>query len=115
MEASESWAHFPQLAAGVPSELNSTRTDHKMAESKYIHASHKVSNLVYHFVCLAKYRRVIFTDSVDESLVQICTGIEMRYYWIRFLEIVADKLPGSFLDPAYNNHSPSETIKRNSL
>lgn len=29
-----------------------------MSESKYIHKSHNVSVLLYHFVCPAKYRKV---------------------------------------------------------
>lgn len=58
-----------------------------MGESGYVYLSHNVSNLVYHFVCPAKYRRIIFTDVVDKALVQICEGIELRYEWIRFLEI----------------------------
>ncbi len=32
--------------------------------SKYIHESHNVNNLVYHFVCPAKYRRIVFTEEV---------------------------------------------------
>ena len=62
-----------------------------MAESEYLHASHNVSNLVYHFVCPAKYRRIIFTDPVDETLVQICAGIEEGYVCIRFLELGDDR------------------------
>ena len=58
-----------------------------MGESSSEYLSRNVSNLVYHFVCPAKYRRVIFTDVVDKALAQICEGIELRYEWIRFLEI----------------------------
>ena len=50
-----------------------------MSESDYLQASHNVSNLVYHFVCPAKYRRVIVTEDVDKTLVQICAGISARY------------------------------------
>ena len=49
-----------------------------MMESRYIHNSYNVTNLVYHFVCPTKYRRVVITDSVDESLKQTCEGIELR-------------------------------------
>lgn len=82
-----------------------------MAESRYLHSSHNVSNLVYHFVCPAKYRRVIFTDEVDKTLVQICAGIEMRYDWIRFLEIGADKNHVHFLIQSTPTHSPTQIIK----
>ena len=82
-----------------------------MLESRYLHASHNTSNLVYHFVCPAKYRRVIFTDEVDKALVQICEGIEARYDWIRFLEIGADKNHVHFLIQSTPTHSPSNIIK----
>ena len=34
--------------------------------SEYIHKSHNVSVLLYYYVCPAKYRRKIFTESVDK-------------------------------------------------
>ena len=82
-----------------------------MSESRYLHASHNTSNLVYHFVCPAKYRRIIFTDEVDKTLVQICEGIEARYDWIRFLEIGADKNHVHFLIQSTPKRSPSNIIK----
>ena len=82
-----------------------------MSESNYLHASHIVSNLVYHFVCPAKYRRIVFTEKVDETLVQICTGISERYDWIRFLEIGADKNHVHFLIQSTPTHSPCDIIK----
>ena len=82
-----------------------------MGESSYVHLSHNVSNLVYHFVCPAKYRRIIFTDVVDKALVQICEGIELRYEWISFLEIGTDKNHVHFLIQSTPTHSPSEIIK----
>jgi len=50
-----------------------------MSESEYIHRSHNVSVLLYHFVCPAKYRRVVFSKAVDESLRNICLEISKRY------------------------------------
>ena len=47
--------------------------------SQYIHKSHNVSVLLYHYVCPAKYRRVIFDDSVDKVLIQTCKEIGRRY------------------------------------
>ena len=82
-----------------------------MSESNYLHASHNVSNLVYHFVCPAKYRRIVFTEKVDETLVRICTGISERYDWIRFLEIGADKNHVHFLIQSTPTHSPCDIIK----
>ena len=82
-----------------------------MSESSYLRASHNVSNLVYHFVCPTKYRRIVFTDPVDETLVQICADISERYDWIRFLEIGADKNHVHFLIQSTPTHSPSDIIK----
>ena len=82
-----------------------------MPDSKYYHASHNVSNLLYHFVCPAKYRRMVFAEKVEKTLVQICAGIEIRYDWIRFLEIGADKNHVHFLIQSTPTHSPSEIIR----
>lgn len=62
-----------------------------MSESEFFRLSHNVNNLVYHFVCPAKYRRIVFDEDVDEQLKQICLGIELRYEYIHFLEIGVDK------------------------
>lgn len=47
--------------------------------SRRIHRSHNVNLLLYHYVCPAKYRRVIFDSSVDEVLIQTCQEISKRY------------------------------------
>ena len=57
--------------------------------SEYIHKSHNVSVLLYHYVCPAKYRRVIFDDSVDKVLIQTCQEISKRYD-INILELGTD-------------------------
>ena len=57
--------------------------------SRYIHKSHNVSVLLYHYVCPAKYRRVIFDDSVDKILIQTCKEIGRRYE-INIVEIGTD-------------------------
>lgn len=81
-----------------------------MTDSKYIHSSHNVSNLVYHFVCPTKYRRIVITEDVDESLKQTCEGIELRYDWLKFLEVGADKDHVHFLIQSTPNYSPSKII-----
>lgn len=81
-----------------------------MTDSRYIHSSHNVSNLVYHFVCPTKYRRIVITDEVDESMKQTCEGIELRYDWIMFLEIGADKDHVHFLIQSTPNYSPAKII-----
>jgi len=45
--------------------------------------------LLYHFVCPAKYRRVVFSDEVEIILKNICIEISKRYE-INFLEIGTD-------------------------
>ena len=57
--------------------------------SIFIHKQHNVSVLLYHLVCVAKYRRVILTPSVDTLLKEICLEIEKRYD-LHFLEIGTD-------------------------
>ena len=61
-----------------------------MSESEYIHKSHNVSVLLYHFVCPAKYRRVVFSKAVDPTLKEVRLEIEKRYE-IHFLEIGTEK------------------------
>jgi putative transposase len=58
--------------------------------STYIHKRHNVSVLLYHIVCPAKYRKVVFSPEVDNTLKLICLEISKRYE-ISFLEIGTDK------------------------
>ena len=67
-----------------------------MSDSTYIHKSHNVSVLLYHFVCPAKYRKVVFSKEVDETLMNVCLEIEKRYD-VHFLEIGTDKNHVHFL------------------
>ena len=60
-----------------------------MSKSEYIHKSHNVSVLLYHLVCPAKYRRLVFSESVDQTLKEICFELSKRYE-IHFLEIGTD-------------------------
>ena len=57
--------------------------------SEYIHKSHNVSVLLYHYVLPAKYRRNIFTETVDQTLKDVCIEISERYE-INFVEIGSD-------------------------
>ena len=47
--------------------------------SEYIHKSHNVSLLLYHYVCSAKYRKVVFDEAIDTTLKETCKEIEKRY------------------------------------
>ena len=67
-----------------------------MNKSEYIHKSHNVSILLYHFVCPAKYRRSVFDENVDKGIKEICIEISKRYQ-IHFLEIGTDKNHVHFL------------------
>ena len=77
---------------------------------KYIHKSHNVSVLIYHFVCPAKYRKVIFNKEVDETVKDICLEISKRYE-ISFLEIGTDRDHVHFLIQSVPKYSVTEIIK----
>ncbi|WP_344925590.1 IS200/IS605 family transposase [Aquimarina addita] len=81
-----------------------------MKESEYIHKSHNVSVLLYHFVCLAKYRKVAFSPEVDDTLREVCLEIEKRYE-LHFLEIGTDKNCVHFLLQSVPMKSPTQIIK----
>ena len=74
--------------------------------SQFIHKSHNVSVLIYHLVCPAKYRKVVFTSNVDEELKGICLEISNRFE-ITFLEIGTDKDHVHFLIQSVPTLSPS--------
>ena len=78
--------------------------------SEYIHKSHNVSVLIYHFVCPAKYRRVVFDEDVDRVLKEVCQEIEKRYD-IRFLEIGTDKDHVHFLIQSVPKVSATQIIR----
>ena len=78
--------------------------------SESIHRAHIVSNIMYHFVCPTKYRRVVIDDSVDEVIKETCRGIEVRYEMF-FLEIGTDNDHVHFLIQATPEMSPSEIIR----
>ena len=81
-----------------------------MKESEYIHKFHNVSVLLYHFVCLAKYRKVVFSSEVDDTLREVCLEIEKRYE-LHFLEIGTDKNHVHFLLQSVPMKSPTQIIK----
>lgn len=80
-----------------------------MSQSKYIHKSHNVSVLLYHYVYPAKYRRVIFSESVDHTLTQTCKEISKRYQ-IHFLEIGTDENHVHFLVQSVPSYSPTKIV-----
>ena len=72
--------------------------------------SHNISILIYHFVCPAKYRKVIFNDEVDEVLKNTCLEIEKRYE-IKFIEIGTDKDHVHFLIQSVPMYSAKRIIQ----
>ncbi len=65
---------------------------------------------MYHIVCPAKYRRVVFTPTVDQKLKEICLEIAKRYE-ITFLEIGADGDHVHFLVQSVPLLSPKEIVQ----
>lgn len=78
--------------------------------SDYRHKRHNVSVLIYHIVCPAKYRRVIFDAEVDTVLKDVCLDIAKRYE-IAFLEIGTDKDHVHFLVQSVPSYSPTKIVK----
>ena len=77
--------------------------------SIYVHKSHNVSVLLYHFVCPAKYRRVVFDEAVDVVLTEVCLAIAARYE-ITFLEIGSDHDHVHFLVQSVPTYSPTKIV-----
>ena len=76
-----------------------------------IRKSHNVSLLMYHFVCVAKYRRLVITEEVDTVLRDICIEISKRYE-IRFLEIGAEGDHIHFLIQSVPAYSPTKIVTK---
>jgi REP element-mobilizing transposase RayT len=55
-----------------------------MLMGELIRKSHNVSLLMYHFVFVSKYRRLVITEEVDSLLKETCLEISKRYD-LRFL------------------------------
>lgn len=77
---------------------------------QYLHKSHNVSVLLYHLVCPAKYRRVVFESSVDTVLKDVCLDISARYE-ITFLEIGSDGDHVHFLLQSSPSYSPTRIVR----
>jgi putative transposase len=78
--------------------------------SRFVHKSHNVSVLLYHFVCPTKYRRAVLTPEVDAALVSICQEIANRYE-IEFIEIGVDRNHVHFLIQSVPTYSPTKIIR----
>jgi len=68
------------------------------------------SIILYHFVCPAKYRRVVFDRHVEDVLKETCIGLE-KGYDIRFLEIGTDGDHVHFLVQSIPKWSATQVIR----
>lgn len=78
--------------------------------SQYIRKSHNVSVLIYHLVCPAKYRKVVFNKDIDQDLKNICLEIAKRYE-ITFLEIGCDNNHVHFLIQSVPMYNVTKIVK----
>ena len=76
-----------------------------------VHKSHNVSLLMYHFVCAAKYRRLVINEEVDSIVKDICIEIGKRYE-IRFLEIGTEGDHVHFLIQSIPMYSPTKIVTK---
>ena len=65
---------------------------------------------MYHVVCPAKYRKVIFGEEADRLLKEICLEIEKRYE-IYFIEIGTDKDHVHFFVQSVPTYSPKKIVQ----
>ena len=78
--------------------------------SIYIHKSHNVSVLLYHLVCVAKYRQIAFDNSVDKELKNVCLELSKRHE-VYFVEIGTDKNHVHFLIQSVPTYSPTKIAR----
>ncbi len=80
-----------------------------MGKSEYIHKSHNVTVLLYHFVLPAKYRKAVINREIDITMKEICLEISKRYQ-IYFLEIGTDTDHVHFLLQSVPTYSPVKIV-----
>ena len=78
--------------------------------SLYIHKSHNVSVLLYHVICPAKYRKMVFSEEVGNELKEICIEISKRYE-IHFIEIGTDGDHAHLLVQSVPTYSPTKIVR----
>ncbi len=65
---------------------------------------------MYHIVCPTKYRRAVFSATVDAKVKEICAEIQKRYE-ITFLEIGTDDNHVHFLVQSVPLYSPKQLVQ----
>ena len=78
--------------------------------TNHILKSHNKNLLLYHLVCPTKYRRKVFTEEVENTLKEICIGIEERYE-VHFVEVGVDEDHVHFLLQSVPMQSPTKIVK----
>lgn len=78
--------------------------------SIYIHKSHNVNVLLYHFVFPVKYRHSVITEQVDKALKEACFAIADRFQ-IHFLEIGSDNDHIHFLIQSVPVYTPTKIVR----
>jgi len=78
--------------------------------SELVKKSHNVSILMYHYVCPAKYRKVVINTRVEEIIKETCIEISKRYE-IEFIEIGTDQDHVHFLIQSVPKNSPTMIIQ----
>jgi len=78
--------------------------------SELVKKSHNVSVLMYHYVCPAKYRKVVINPRVEEIIKETCIEISKRYE-IEFIEIGTDQDHVHFLIQSVPKNSPTMIIQ----
>lgn len=76
----------------------------------HIKKSHNKSLLLYHIVCPAKYRKKVFSSSVEKTLKKVCKEMSQRYE-IYFVEIGSDEDHVHFLVQSVPMYSPKKIVK----
>jgi len=79
--------------------------------SDLIRKSHNVSLLMYHFVFVAKYRRLVINSNVELVLKTVCKEISKRYEII-FLEIGSESDHIHFLIQTVPTYSPTKIVTK---
>ena len=77
--------------------------------SKHVYKRHNKTLILYHLVFPVKYRRKVITRAVEETLHEICNGINQRYE-IKFLEIGSDEDHIHFLIQSVPNLSITRIV-----
>ena len=77
--------------------------------SEHVYKRHNKTLLLYHLVFPVKYRRKVITSVVEDTLEEICNGINQRYE-IKFLEIGSDEDHVHFLIQSVPNLSMTRIV-----